>query len=187
MGEEPHAVRSAPGRSEREARAYRGCRPEKQAPRRLQARGRVTAAPDSGTRGEAVPTGPSADERPRPSAPRRQHRPRRHPPERPRRLAAGSDPGRPSAPCSPAPTASRRICARTAATSATRTWSGSSASSSCRSISRWRRRAEMIAIAVRIRPHAACLVPGDGARSAPRRAASTSSAAPGTCARRSRP
>ena len=61
-----------------------------------------------------------------PHAPRRQYRPRRDLAQRARR--APPDPVRAArSPSRPAPMASPRICARTAAISATRTWRGSSA------------------------------------------------------------
>ena len=58
----------------------------------------------------------------------------------------------------PAPTASRRICARTAAISATTISSGSRRDDSRRSISKWRRPGDGGDRAA-TRPHACCLVP----------------------------
>ena len=65
----------------------------------------------------------------RPLAPRRQHRPRRHHPQRARRTASRSGARRAARRRRPAPTASPRICARTAATSPTTTSRGSRARS----------------------------------------------------------
>ena len=55
------------------------------------------------------------------SSPRREHRSRRHHPQRARRPASRSGARRAAWPARPAPTASPRICARTAATSPTTT------------------------------------------------------------------
>ncbi len=80
--------------------------------------------------------------------PRRQCRSRRHRAQCARRASSRSGARPPRSRSRPAPTASPRICARIAATSSTTISCGSRSASQSRSISKWRRRAEMVDIAL---------------------------------------
>ena len=94
-----------------------------------------------------------------PLRPRRQHRPRGHAaPGAPRHLSRPAA-GRAASPSSPAPTASRCTCARTAATSRTTTCERMRAALQTRMNLEMAATDAMIAIARRVRPQDVCLVP----------------------------